>query len=440
MDSATILYYIFSATSIIYIAHLGYYLVGASLYDIWQHHRKHRLLKQDADEYLPTMTVLVPAHNEELVIARCLDSIFANSYPYVDVIVTNDASYDGTRRVLTQYRRFHPEARLRVINKRINAGKGASLNYALKHYVKSELVMMLDADSVLSPVAIERAVSYFVNPKIDGVAANVQIMNQHTTLSILQKFEHMIGYRSKKAYSLTNCEFVIGGVASTYRFSAIKAVGFYETDTMTEDISLSLKIVSGGNKQHRIIYGADIIAMTEPVESARALFRQRFRWKYGSLQNIVKHADLIGKNDKRYTAMLTMYRMPMAIISELGILLLPIVWGYALYLTMNEKSLLLLAGAYITVSMYMFMTLWYNEHLRLGERLYLTLYIPVSYFVFYVMDVIQLVAIIRCLGKIRGLARPHASQSSWVSPARLGGQMKVAAGADASSMIARSHE
>jgi cellulose synthase/poly-beta-1,6-N-acetylglucosamine synthase-like glycosyltransferase len=363
-----------------------------------------------------------------------------SSYANVDIIVINDASTDATRRLLHLFNQSHPEAHLRVINKRINGGKGRALNDALRRYVRSELVMMLDADSILSPSAIERAVTYFTDPTVAGVAANVQIMNRHTTLSILQKFEHMISYRSKKAYSLTNCDFVIGGVASTYRMDIIKSVKFYDTDTLTEDISLSMKIVAKGNRKYRLVYGSDITAITEPVESLSALLRQRFRWKYGSLQNIIKHSDLIGTSDPRYTSMLAVYRLPMAVLTEAALLLLPLTWAYAIYLTVTEHSLLLLLGAYVTISTYTLITLWYDEHLKWRERLYLTLYVPVAYFIFYIMDVIQIVAVVKCLTKIYNLSHRKDIGSTWISPSRIGGRLTPTAAAQVIQPIGKIHE
>jgi biofilm PGA synthesis N-glycosyltransferase PgaC len=441
MELNTLLFYLFCVTSIMYIVHLGYYMIGASFYDIWQHRRRAKIDKNDMMiTHHPQVTVLVPAHNEEKVIVRCLDSIFRSTYSDLNVIVANDASTDGTKQILKLYAAMHPEYSLRIVNRRKNAGKGGALNDVLRRYVRTELVMMLDADSVLAPRAIERASSYFDNPNVAGVAANVQIMNEHTTLSILQKFEHMIGYRSKKAYSLTNCEFVVGGVASTYRTEAVRSVGFYDTDTQTEDISLSMKIVAKGNKENRILYASDVMAMTEPVENIAALFRQRFRWKYGSMQNIFKHSDLIGKNDIRFTSMLTMYRMPMALFTEIAMLLLPLTWAYAAFLTMSEKSLMLLVGAYVTATIYMFLTLWYDEHLSVLERIYLTIYVPIAYFVFYIMDVIQIIAVAKCLLRIRQLSRREGSKSVWKSPERIGGTMEVSSVANGLSGIGRAHE
>jgi cellulose synthase/poly-beta-1,6-N-acetylglucosamine synthase-like glycosyltransferase len=428
MDIVTFLYYLFGITSTSYILHLGYYLVSASIYDIWQLRRTHSYAKvqlENSQVYQPSVTVLVPAHNEEKVIARCLDSVIASTYPDVTIIAVDDASTDATAAVLRDYARHNPQVRLRIIRKRHNVGKGAALNYALKRYVRTELVMTLDADSILSPLAIEKAVSYFINPEVAGVAANVQIINEHTTLSLLQKFEHMLGYRTKKAYSLTNCEYVIGGVASTYRVSAMRAVKFYDTDTLTEDISVSMKIIAKGNRAHRILYGSDVVAMTEAVSTLGALFKQRYRWKYGSLQNIFKHRHLIGSSHADFTAMLTIYRMPTSVISELILLLLPLSWAYIIYLVIAHGGYSLILGAYLTVTFYMFLTLWHDEHIPRREQFYLSLYLPIIYIIFFIMDVVQVTAVIRCCMHLTQLTKQKDVGSTWVSPPRIGSQIAL---------------
>ncbi|MEZ6331162.1 MAG: hypothetical protein R3B12_04095 [Candidatus Saccharimonadales bacterium] len=100
-----------------------------------------------------------------------------------------------------------------------------------------------------------------------------------------------------------------GGVASAYRMDIIKKAKFYDTDTQTEDIGLSLKM-SSGNINQRIIYAADVLAITEGVQSYKSLFIQRYRWKLGMLQNLVKHGSLLLSNDeKAHIRMLTLYRL-----------------------------------------------------------------------------------------------------------------------------------
>jgi cellulose synthase/poly-beta-1,6-N-acetylglucosamine synthase-like glycosyltransferase len=369
--------------------------------------------------------VVIAAHDEEQVITRSLDSVRRSTYPYVEVIVADDASTDRTRALVEEYRARHPELALRVHTMASNVGKGAALNAVLRRFAAGEFVMTLDADSVIRPDAIANALSYLEDPCVAGVAANVQIIDEPTVLGILQRFEHMIGYRSKKLYSITRCEFVVGGVASTYRMRVLRKVGFYDTDTLTEDIGLSTKITSLGNRRFRVMYGADVVAMTEGVLSFRALARQRFRWKYGSLQNLVKYRRMILNPSRRYTRTLTVYRMPMAVLSEFTLLVSPLAWTYAAYMSLTQYTPALVLGAYVTITAYTLLTVWMDENTSRRERLRLSMYAPTAYFVFYVMDLIQLTAIVRCLLRTRSLVGRRDVGSTWASPKRAGKSLAV---------------
>lgn len=430
MDYTTLMLYLFGAVSTLYVLHFGFYLIGANAYDVWQSIRRQRRYETAASGFIklykPLVTVVISARNEEKVIARCLDSIYHGTYRKVQVIVIDDASHDSTYRVLKGYQRSYPNFDLRVIRRRSHHGKGSALNYALRQYTRGELVMTCDADSVLASDAIANAASYFVDPTVAGVAANVQTFDDFTILGVLQKFEYMVGYRSKKVYSLLNCEFVVGGVASTYRMKVLREVGFYDTDTMTEDIGLSLKVAAQGNRTHRLLYASDVVAVTEGVASFRGLLRQRFRWKYGSFQNLVKYRHLIHKDDPaHYTRALTHYRLPMAVTSEFMLLLAPLVWLYVLYWTFVSVSLWLIIGAYLTITVYTLVILWFDENLSLLHRAQLSFYVPIAYFIYYIMDIVQVIAMIMCMQRIHHILKRKSLGSAWVSPQRIGQELIV---------------
>ncbi len=419
MNIGPIVFYAFVTLSIISMLHYGFYLVGANLYDV-QAMKQRRGKQRRRHRTVPLVTVLVPAHNEALTIVRCLESIRVNTYRKTQVIVVNDASTDSTRKIVEDYIAKHPTRNFQIVSKHNNVGKAKALNSALRRYVRGELVMTLDADSCIDKHAIARAVRYFDDPKIAGVAANVRILHQPSVLGILQRFEHMIGYRSKKFYSITNSEFVIGGVASTFRRSLMSRVGNYDTDSATEDISLSLKIAALGNKRHRIIYGADILAMTEGVQSFGALLRQRYRWKLGSIQNLIKFRRLTFARSSKYSRMLTFYRLPMAFLAELFLIIEPLIVLYLVALSVAQLSFGLIVGAYLAISGIILTTLWSDEHLGTRRKASLSLYVPAMYFVFYIMNIVQIVAIIRCLIQPKRLLGEPEHGSLWKSPLRLG--------------------
>ncbi len=416
------LFYLFITISIIDVIHLGMYLVGANYYDMRQFRRSARAKKRNHHQLRPLVSVLIPAHNEELGIVRCLDSVRRNTYRKLEIIVVDDASSDNTRKLVRDYIKKYPNRNIRLMYKRKNAGKAAALNHVLRNGAKGDLVMTLDADSVLHDKAITNAVRYFEDPKVVGVAANVRIMDSLTILGLLQKFEHMIGYRSKKFYAVTNSEFIIGGVASTYRREVIKAVGYYDHDTTTEDIGLSLKVVARGNKEQRITYGADILAMTEGVQTFQQLLRQRYRWKLGSLQNLIKHRGMVANPAKRYSYGLTFYRLPMAFFGELMLLLEPLAIGYVLYVCYLMTNLSMLLGAYMTITVYLLLNLWPDEHMGFKKKLKMSLMTPMMYFVFYIMNVVQLVAIVRCMVNHKQTRNRATVKSTWISPKRAGNQ------------------
>lgn len=425
-----LIFYTFVIISVINTLHFGFYIVGANVYDIMQIYGKKPLrggkVRRQAQakkrEKRPLVTVIIPAHNEEKSIARCLDSVRRSTYRKLQIIVVDDKSTDSTRSIVWHYIKAHPNWSISLMRKNTNVGKGEAMNHVLKHGAKGDLIMTLDADSQIGKKAIKNAVDHFDDPLVVGMAANVQIMNSKSILGLLQKFEHMIGYRSKKFYTLTNSEFIVGGVASTYRREVIKGVKFYDTDTLTEDIGLSFKLVSHGNKDQRIVYAADVLAMTEGVQTYRALFKQRYRWKMGMLQNLFKYKHMVGSNSSRHTRMLTLYRLPMAVLGEAILLIEPLLIMYIVYISIVNQYPFALIGAYVTITLYVLWNLWPDEHTSNRQKLRLTVYAPVMYFVFYVMNLVQIVSMLRCLGNRKQITRKVRTSGVWVSPERAGVQ------------------
>ncbi len=418
----TSLLYMFVVLGSINLFHLAMYVIGANIYDI-QQFRTAKIPKQrfgGAKKLAPKVSIIIPAYNESLTIERCLDSIRRNTYRKVEVIVHNDRSRDDTAKLVREFKQRHPHMQIRLITRRKNVGKGAGLNYSIKRYATGSLIMTLDADCILERHAIKRAVDHFKNPRVVGVAANVRIMHHPSIVGVLQKFEHLVGYRTKKFYTVSNCEFIVGGVASTYRRDVLQAVGMYDTDTQTEDIGLSIKIAFAGNQQQRIIYAADVVAMTEPVMTFRGLLTQRYRWKLGMIQNLLKYKRLAGNMHRKYSKTLTWYRIPMAFISELLLLFEPFLLGYLLYLSFAYHTVSLFIGAYVMLTIYVLLTIWPDEHASVLEKIKMTAVAPFLYFVFYIMDVVQIVAIFRVIAKPKKALLKSEVSSTWISPQRMG--------------------
>jgi biofilm PGA synthesis N-glycosyltransferase PgaC len=448
--------YLLASANLIFMTHIGLYTIGANSFDIMQFKKNRDKLRKQRRSPGPKLTqpklvsVIIPAHNEARVIRRTIDSIINSTYPNLEIIVVNDGSTDQTAKIVKAYiSRLKKVKKLRVwtyfradgfvcsqklryvrvqrrtfnvkLISQTNQGKAAALNNAIKNYAKGQFIMCLDADSILSPNAIEKSVSYFKDRHIVGVAANVRIMESQTVLCRLQRFEHMIGYRSKKFFSLANCEFIVGGVASTYRKSVLRKVNFYDNDTVTEDIGLSFKIIArGGNRRQRIIYAPDVVALTEGVHSFTELLRQRYRWKMGNLQNLYKYRSLIGRYDpKQYSLSLTIYRLPMAILSEILLMIEPLLIGYIIYLSISYHTAGIVIGAYLIITLYTLCVLWPDENLTLSDKFKMSLSALWVYGIFYIMDVIQVYSIFKSLHLYQNIIHREGQLSTWVSPKRV---------------------
>jgi biofilm PGA synthesis N-glycosyltransferase PgaC len=448
-----VMIYVVAFSNVLGMLHLGLFVTGANAYDVKQMRAKKAALKLAAkaekkrkSPYRPLISVVVPAHNEEVGILRTLDSLQQSTYTRTEIIVVDDGSTDRTSPVVRRYVSHTPPKRVvsymarrsgrdgqltrRLVHTTVrslpvtlvrqkNGGKGSAVNNGIQNHSKGSLIMTLDADSTLQPTAIASAVSYFKDKRIVGVAANVRVMGRGW-LGMLQRFEHMIGYRSKKFYTMANCEFIVGGVASTYRKSILKQVGYYDTDTQTEDIGLSMKIVSKiGNTDKRIIYASDVVAMTEGVQTYKALIKQRYRWKLGSLQNLYKYRQMIfARGDKLHSRTLRFYRLPMAVLGELMLLLEPLMMSYIIYLSISRQSIGIFLGAYLTITLYTLWTIWPDEHMTTKQKLQMSLNSLVIYLLFYSMTLVQLLAIFKAVKNYNKIYDLSNQSNTWVSPKR----------------------
>lgn len=251
---------------------------------------------------------MIPAHNEQSTIRRAIRSVLANTYPQrlIEIIVIDDGSTDDTFKIVSEFIQVYNYKNLKII-KQSNLGKAHALNTGIKNFASGELVMCLDSDSMISPNAIVNAVEHFKDKKIMALAANVKIIKRNSILNLVQQVEYVVCYQMKRAEALFNIEYIVGGIASTFRREALEKVNFYDTNTVTEDIDLTMKIIRQGNKRNVVTYGDDVVAYTEGCYSISALIRQRHRWKWGRCQTFYKNLTMFFNSDKKHTRLLTYF-------------------------------------------------------------------------------------------------------------------------------------
>ena len=235
----------------------------------------------------PSVTVLIPAHNEESVIVQTVQSVLLSDYSDMRVIVVDDGSTDATLELLNS--NFGSNAYVQIIHQ-VNRGKAAALNNALSH-AQTEIVVTIDADTEIEPDAIRNLLRHFSDPKVGAVAGNVKVGNRSRWLTRWQALEYVTSQNmEKRAFDLLNCITVVPGALGAWRREAIEAAGGITADTVAEDADLTIAIRKLG---WRVTYDEYAIAWTEAPETPGILIRQRFRWTFGTLQSFWKHGDTL---------------------------------------------------------------------------------------------------------------------------------------------------
>ncbi|HEY4741558.1 MAG TPA: glycosyltransferase [Candidatus Acidoferrales bacterium] len=246
----------------------------------------------DHPEYQPTVSVLIPAYNEEAVIVATVRAALASDYPKLEILVVDDGSTDRTSERLRA--EFDSDSRVRLITQP-NRGKPAALNHALAS-ATGEIMVTIDADTCVNRDAIRKLVRNFADARVAAVAGNVKVMNRNRWLTRWQALEYITSQNlEKRAFDLLNCIPVVPGAVGAWRTDVVRSCGGFSRDTVAEDTDLTMTIRRQGWK---ILYDEDAIGYTEAPETVSALIRQRFRWTFGTIQAVWKHIDTLGR--KRY--------------------------------------------------------------------------------------------------------------------------------------------
>jgi cellulose synthase/poly-beta-1,6-N-acetylglucosamine synthase-like glycosyltransferase len=188
-------------------------------------------------------------------------------------------------------REFGTDPRV-VLIRQANGGKAAALNTAIAA-ATGEIFVCVDADTIFSPEAIGRLTRYFADPKLGAVAGNVRVGNADNLLTTWQSIEYTTSQNlDRRAYAMLNCITVIPGAIGAWRADVLREAGGYRTDTLAEDMDLTWRVRMAG---WRMETDSEALAFTEAPDAMGPVFKQRFRWAYGTLQCLWKHRRALGR-------------------------------------------------------------------------------------------------------------------------------------------------
>lgn len=300
----------------------------------------------------PGISLIVPAYNEEATITESVRALLLLNYPAFEVIVVNDGAKDRTMAVLANvyemlpapasyaqpipsqpvkefYRSLaYPE--LVAIDK-VNGGKADAINAGI-NAARYPLVCVIDADSILEPHALTRAVLPFVeDPDTLAAGGIVRIVNgcdvdsgrvtqvrlPRNALAMFQVVEYLRAFLAGRvALSAGNMLLIISGAFGIFRRDAVVEAGGFRADTVGEDMEIVTRlhrIYRERGQKYRVVFQPDPVCWTEAPESMKILRNQRNRWQRGTLQVLGYHRKMI--LNPRY-GMVGLFAMPYYLIFE----------------------------------------------------------------------------------------------------------------------------
>jgi len=231
----------------------------------------------------PKVSVVVCAYNAADTIDDCLRSLAALTYPDVEVIVVNDGSPDDTADVVRRY--LHTGV-VRLLDKTVNEGKAMGLNDAIP-LCRGEIVVVLDADIVVTRGVLRALVPHFQSPRVGAVTGNPRVANRGSLLRNLQTLEFAsIVSVQRRAQRVWGRVLTVSGAIAAFRKTALVDAGLFSPDMATEDIDMTWKLQT---RFWDVRYEATAVVWMEVPPTLRELWKQRRRWARGLAQVLAKH-------------------------------------------------------------------------------------------------------------------------------------------------------
>ena len=287
-----------------------------------------------SNQFLPGIAVIVPAYNEEPVIVDSVRALLNLEYPSQEIVVVNDGSTDATaERVIEAFDMRPIEADLPiglpcapvrdvyvsprrqvVLIDKENGGKADALNAGV-FFTEEPLFCAIDADSLIERGALRTVVEPFLTDPVRTIAAGGAVRLANGTsfrkgmphdvdlpgnrLVRFQAVEYLRAFLlGRIGLSRLNSLLIISGAFGLFRTEIVRRVGGYDTDSITEDMELIVRLHRyrvEADRDYRVTFLPKPVVWTEAPERLSVLSRQRRRWYRGLLDTLVKHRAVIGR-------------------------------------------------------------------------------------------------------------------------------------------------
>ena len=285
----------------------------------------------------PRVTVLVPSYNEEKVIVKTLEALLDLDYPNFEIIAIDDGSEDDTsERVIESFGMKPCERKLsgrlktrsilktyvsdRVSNltlvKKENGGKSDALNAGI-NYASGDIIVTIDADTILAPGSLRRIVEPFLKGDAAAVGGLLTLSNgvkfrgnrpisadvPGKALLLFQLIEYLVSYTiGRVALSRLNSLLVLSGAFSAFDRDLLLEIGGFLSypahgkHTVCEDMEVIIRLhrfLKEKKIDRKILFEPFPVAWTEAPSDASSVLKQRNRWHRGLAESLISHREML---------------------------------------------------------------------------------------------------------------------------------------------------
>jgi len=276
--------------SFVYLGYMFVSLYFLSLFLLLYARNKKDLFKYPKSKKIFSISVIVPAYNEQDTIQDTVETILQSDYHGLkEVLIIDDGSKDNTLKIARKLARKYKK--VKAFTKENKGSKADPLNFGLKR-AKSELIAVVDADSYPGKDALSKLAPYFKDKKIGVATGPIVVRNPTSFIEKLQAIEYRIIAFTRKLLGYVDAIYVTPGPLALYRKSALQKIGGFDTDNLTEDIEATWNLTHHGYKRQACL--ATETTTTAPHKYFH-WFKQRKRWNIGGIQCINKYKSCFFK-------------------------------------------------------------------------------------------------------------------------------------------------
>ena len=252
-------------------------------------HQKRKLRKNPVvynENLAPFISILIPCHNEAVVIKETVENILNVDYENYEIIVIDDRSTDDTKDAVLELEKKYDKVKALIRDKSAYPGKSAVLNDAIK-IAKGEAYLVFDADAKIKPDFIKLLLTKYEGDDVGAIQARKVIINANQNfLTACQYNEYVMDTHLQVGRDAVKGAVELRGNGELIKKNALVDIGGWNNETITDDLDMSTRLhIKGWD----IRFVQDAIVYEEGVVTFSALVRQRRRWVEGSIRRYLEY-------------------------------------------------------------------------------------------------------------------------------------------------------